>query len=91
MIKEVDLVKLGFKEIYEPFELGLSYASAGFIYYTLKVSGVAFYSVPLEQNDCKCKDCSCTKTIVVMDGSEEQIEITDIIKLKDIILSLKRL
>lgn len=91
MIKNVDLVRLGFKEVYEPFEFGLNYASSGFIYYTLKVSGVAFYSVPLEQDNCKCNDCSCTKTVVIMDGSEEQVEITDILKLKDIILSLKRL
>ena len=91
MIKELDLVKLGFKETYEPYELGLNYASAGFIYYTLVVSGTSFYSVPLEQKNCKCKGCTCSKTVVIMDGSEEQVEITDILKLKDVIFSLKRL
>jgi len=91
MIKEVDLVKLGFVENYEPYEVGDKYASEGFIYYTLDVGGVSFYSVTLDNKKCKCDSCLCKRIVVIMDGTEKEVEITDILKLKDVILSLKRL
>jgi len=70
------LLDLGFEENYQEPEITDWCTSSGFIYYSLTIKGVSFFT---------------EDGVVILDGGECEVEIKDLDKLKDLILSLKEL
>jgi hypothetical protein len=69
------LIELGFEEVYQ----GVDYGEAGYIFYSLEIKGVGFYSLGTDEEDFHVR----------MDDSE--YEVRNLNKLRDLILSLKEL
>lgn len=70
------LLDLGFEENYQVAEITDWCTSAGFIYYSLTIKGVSFFT---------------EDGVVILDNGDCEVEIKDFDKLKNLILSLKEL